>query len=156
MTSLASFLLVLVAGLSALAVPAGARADLPPAWARQLADAGVPADAVGLVVAPVAPGARFVEHAAQRPLQPGSAMKLVTTLVALEQLGPAWRGHTRLLAAGPIRDGVLHGDLVLQGGADMDLTCLPACVTAEQPLAYEPITAGEYLNERLREIGLKK
>jgi D-alanyl-D-alanine carboxypeptidase/D-alanyl-D-alanine-endopeptidase (penicillin-binding protein 4) len=122
MTSLASFLLVLVAGLSALVVPAGARADLPPAWARQLADAGVPADAVGLVVAPVAPGARFVEHAAQRPLQPGSAMKLVTTLVALEQLGPAWRGHTRLLAAGPIRDGVLHGDLVLQGGADMDLT----------------------------------
>jgi isopenicillin N synthase-like dioxygenase len=40
--------------------------------------------------------------------------------------------------------------------SDMDLTCLPSCVTPEQPLAYEPITAGEYLNERLREIGLKK
>ncbi len=40
--------------------------------------------------------------------------------------------------------------------SDMDLTCLPACVTDERPLAYEPITAGEYLNERLREIGLKK
>ncbi|MCU0348569.1 MAG: isopenicillin N synthase family oxygenase [Saprospiraceae bacterium] len=40
--------------------------------------------------------------------------------------------------------------------SDMDLTCLPSTVTAEQPLAYEPITAGEYLNERLREIGLKK
>ncbi len=40
--------------------------------------------------------------------------------------------------------------------SDMDLTCLPSCVTAERPLAYEPITAGEYLNERLREIGLKK
>ena len=38
----------------------------------------------------------------------------------------------------------------------MDLTCLDKCVTAERPLAYEPITAGEYLNERLREIGLKK
>ncbi|MEM1220811.1 MAG: 2-oxoglutarate and iron-dependent oxygenase domain-containing protein [Bacteroidota bacterium] len=40
--------------------------------------------------------------------------------------------------------------------ADMDLTCLDRCVTEEQPLAYEAITAGEYLDERLREIGLKK
>lgn len=38
----------------------------------------------------------------------------------------------------------------------MDLTSLESCVTADRPLAYEPITAGEYLNERLREIGLKK
>lgn len=38
----------------------------------------------------------------------------------------------------------------------MDLSCLPACVTPERPLAYAPITAGEYLDERLREIGLKK
>ncbi len=40
--------------------------------------------------------------------------------------------------------------------SEMDLTCLPDTVTVERPLAYEPITAGEYLNERLREIGLKK
>jgi isopenicillin N synthase-like dioxygenase len=39
---------------------------------------------------------------------------------------------------------------------DMDLTCLEDCVTAENSLKYEPITAGEYLDERLREIGLKK
>jgi isopenicillin N synthase-like dioxygenase len=40
--------------------------------------------------------------------------------------------------------------------SEMDLTCLDSCVTADNPLHYEPITAGEYLNERLREIGLKK
>lgn len=40
--------------------------------------------------------------------------------------------------------------------SEMDLTCLETCVTEENPLAYEPITAGEYLDERLREIGLKK
>ncbi len=38
----------------------------------------------------------------------------------------------------------------------MDLTCLDKCVTTENPLHYEPITAGGYLDERLREIGLKK
>ena len=40
--------------------------------------------------------------------------------------------------------------------ADMDLSCLAKCVTEETPKAYESITAGEYLDERLREIGLKK
>lgn len=40
--------------------------------------------------------------------------------------------------------------------SEMDLTCLASCVTEATPLAYPPITAGEYLNERLREIGLKK
>lgn len=40
--------------------------------------------------------------------------------------------------------------------SDMDLSCLKSCVTADNPLHYEPITAGEYLDERLREIGLKK
>jgi isopenicillin N synthase-like dioxygenase len=40
--------------------------------------------------------------------------------------------------------------------ASMDLTCLEHCVTQENPLDYEPMTAGEYLDERLKEIGLKK
>ncbi len=38
----------------------------------------------------------------------------------------------------------------------MDLTCLTSCVSDTQPLHYESITAGEYLNQRLIEIGLKK
>ena len=40
--------------------------------------------------------------------------------------------------------------------SEMDLSALPSTVSASNPLAYEPITAGEYLDERLREIGLKK
>jgi isopenicillin N synthase-like dioxygenase len=38
----------------------------------------------------------------------------------------------------------------------MDLTCLDSCVDKDHPKAYTDITAGEYLDERLREIGLKK
>lgn len=40
--------------------------------------------------------------------------------------------------------------------SNMKLDCLPQTITADNPIAYEPITAGEYLDERLREIGLKK
>ncbi|MBK6729820.1 MAG: isopenicillin N synthase family oxygenase [Bacteroidetes bacterium] len=39
--------------------------------------------------------------------------------------------------------------------SDVDLTCLASCINENNPLQYEPITAGGYLDERLREIGLK-
>lgn len=37
----------------------------------------------------------------------------------------------------------------------MDLTCLDICIDEDHPKAYSDMTAGEYLDERLREIGLK-
>ena len=40
--------------------------------------------------------------------------------------------------------------------SEMSLACLQQCVDADHPKAYEDITAGEYLDERLKEIGLKK
>lgn len=40
--------------------------------------------------------------------------------------------------------------------SEMDLSCLTKTVTETNPLHYPPITAGDYLAERLREIGLKK
>ena len=61
-------------------------------------------------------------HGAERPMQPASTMKLVTTLVGLEQLGPVFRGRTELLSIGEVKNGVLKGDLMLRGGADADLT----------------------------------
>jgi isopenicillin N synthase-like dioxygenase len=38
----------------------------------------------------------------------------------------------------------------------MDLSSLENCVDEKHPKIFEDITAGEYLDERLREIGLKK
>lgn len=39
---------------------------------------------------------------------------------------------------------------------DMSLACLPSCISHDNPKAYADCTAGAYLEERLREIGLKK
>ena len=39
---------------------------------------------------------------------------------------------------------------------DMPLNCLPSCVSEKQPKEYEDCTAGEYLTERLIELGLIK
>jgi len=40
--------------------------------------------------------------------------------------------------------------------SNMDLTSLESCIDAEHPKQFSDMTAGEYLDERLREIGLKK
>lgn len=40
--------------------------------------------------------------------------------------------------------------------SDMKLNCLDLCIDKENPKQFEDITAGEYLNERLRELGLIK
>jgi isopenicillin N synthase-like dioxygenase len=40
--------------------------------------------------------------------------------------------------------------------SEISLACLETCITGDVPKAYSDISAGEYLDERLREIGLKK
>jgi len=40
--------------------------------------------------------------------------------------------------------------------SSMSLACLDSCIDERHPKAYPDATAGEYLDERLREIGLKK
>jgi isopenicillin N synthase-like dioxygenase len=40
--------------------------------------------------------------------------------------------------------------------SEMSLAALESCVTADNPKQEKDITAGEFLNERLIELGLKK
>ena len=40
--------------------------------------------------------------------------------------------------------------------SSMSLRCLDTCINDAHPKVYDDATAGEYLDERLREIGLKK
>ena len=39
---------------------------------------------------------------------------------------------------------------------EMDLTCLERCVDENNPKSFDDMTAGEFLEQRLKEIGLKK
>ena len=51
-------------------------------------------------------------------LIPASTLKIVTLAAAVEQLGWDFTFDTRLIATGPIKDGVLNGDLIVQGSGD--------------------------------------
>lgn len=113
--------------MSLLDACAGARAPAPrePAVPQPMApvqaafaEAGVPLDAVAIDVRPAEGGNVLYALNPERAMQPASVMKLLPTQAALELLGPAHRWVTRIHASGPIIDGVLDGDLVIEGGGD--------------------------------------
>jgi D-alanyl-D-alanine carboxypeptidase/D-alanyl-D-alanine-endopeptidase (penicillin-binding protein 4) len=72
----------------------------------------------GVLVRSLETGETLYARNAGRMFVPASNMKIVTAAGALEALGPDYRYQTRVAAAGPVRDGVLHGDLVVIGGGD--------------------------------------
>ena len=94
---------------------------LPPTVEAALQRAGMTDTVLGVVAYPLSDKTSGLRLHADEPRQPGSTMKLVTTIVALERLGTNSRGRTDLLASVKPKDGVINGALYLRGGADTDL-----------------------------------
>lgn len=94
---------------------------LPQPVQQALAKADMPESALGIVAYPLDDPAHRLQRRADDSMQPGSTMKLVTAVVALDTLGATQRGRTELLVDAPVRDGVLDGPLYLRGGADAEL-----------------------------------
>ncbi|MEW6589807.1 MAG: D-alanyl-D-alanine carboxypeptidase/D-alanyl-D-alanine-endopeptidase [Pseudomonadota bacterium] len=112
-----------LAGLLLAALTASARADaLPDAFVGALNQAGIPLTHVALVVQPLDAATPRLSHNAEAALNPASVMKLVTSFAALDRLGPGYAWTTRVWADGPVVDGTLDGDLVIQGRGDPTLT----------------------------------
>lgn len=109
---------VLLAGL-AVSVRA---APLPETVVAALRAAGIPPTHVAVVVVPLDAPQPLVSHNAEVALNPASVMKLLTSFAALDRLGPGYQWRTRIWADGPLVDGVLDGNLVVQGRGDPTLT----------------------------------
>ncbi len=91
-----------------------------PSLANLIANAGI-SGGVGVVLADATTGEILDQHLPDVAVPPASVTKVVTALYALDALGPDHQFQTRLLATGPISDGVLYGDLILAGGGDPNL-----------------------------------
>ena len=95
---------------------------LPEAVTSALKHAHIPLSSVAVVVQEVNADAPLISLNADRPMNPASTMKLLTTFAALETLGPAYRWKTEAYLNGKLEDGVLQGDLVFKGYGDPKLT----------------------------------
>ena len=60
----------------------------------------------------------LLHHRGDTPLTAASLTKVATTLAALHSWGHLHRFSTVIGITGAVRDGVLHGDLVVRGGSD--------------------------------------
>jgi len=72
----------------------------------------------GILVVDPERGDTLYSRNAGKLFLPASNMKVVTSSVALEQLGPDYSYRTALVARGPIRDGTLAGSLAVIGRGD--------------------------------------
>jgi D-alanyl-D-alanine carboxypeptidase/D-alanyl-D-alanine-endopeptidase (penicillin-binding protein 4) len=115
-------------------------ADLAESLRRIVEDPALERAHVGLAVQVAETGETLFENEAEKRFVPASNTKIVTAAVALDALGPDYRWTTRLVADGPVRDGVLAGDLWIVGGGD--------------PLLSRSDVAGWI--PRLREAGIRR
>ena len=102
----------------------------------------------GIMIVSLSRGDTLYESDAGTSLLPASTQKLFTAALALDQLGPEHQFHTTVLRSGEVdSEGVLRGDLVLQGGGDPAFTSWESSESARAPM--------EILAELVRGSGVK-
>ncbi|MBD2836660.1 D-alanyl-D-alanine carboxypeptidase/D-alanyl-D-alanine-endopeptidase [Pseudomonas sp. JM0905a] len=115
--TLAALILPVALPLSAAQV----NTSLPAKVQKALTANKISANSLSLVTLPLTgPGAQTLVNA-DVSVNPASTMKLITTYAALELLGPTYQWKTEFYADGPLKDGVLNGNLYLKGGGDPKL-----------------------------------
>lgn len=78
----------------------------------------LPADSFSFLVQEVGAATPLLSVRPESPMIPASTVKVITTLAALDTLGPDYSWKTELHALGPVSDGVLRGDLLIKGQGD--------------------------------------
>jgi len=78
----------------------------------------LPHDSLSMYVQDLDSGETILRWQDDVPRNPGSTIKLLTTLVALDVLGPTYRWKTNIYALGEIENGTLTGNLLIEGRGD--------------------------------------
>ena len=109
---------LLVCLVSVLATSNAAQAILPDRLAKLLNEKGIPPSSISILIKEAGASIPLVSHLADRPRNPASTMKLLTTIAALDLLGPSYQWETKIYLNGTLKAGTLKGDLVFKGSGD--------------------------------------
>jgi D-alanyl-D-alanine carboxypeptidase/D-alanyl-D-alanine-endopeptidase (penicillin-binding protein 4) len=92
---------------------------LPDSVGSVLTRHGVAESGVSIVVRELGSDKALLHFNADKTRNPASTIKLLTTWLALEELGPAFKWPTEAYLAGELKDdGTLDGDLIVKGYGD--------------------------------------
>jgi D-alanyl-D-alanine carboxypeptidase/D-alanyl-D-alanine-endopeptidase (penicillin-binding protein 4) len=107
--------------LLALLTPGAAALDLKDLEKdldQAMQDSSIAGADVGAVVWNLQDGAEIWSYNPDNPINPASCQKAITTLVALDTLGPAHSRTTEIRYTGELKGGVLEGDVYIVGDGD--------------------------------------
>ncbi len=132
MRTLAFFTLIAITCIASTGL-AQSITSLPEAALEMLRKNNIAEDSLGVQVVRISDGQSVFVHGDDRPMSPASTMKVLTSIAALETLGPTYRGAVELrTTAAFTRDGapvnaaeryfggVLNGNLYLRGLGNTD------------------------------------
>ncbi len=148
------FLLLTGVGI-ACSVSSAAHAErLPEPLAQVLGQHGISPHDASLEIRAMRSNRILVSHNPDTARNPASVIKLLTTLAALETLGPAFRWHTRYHIEGKLAGDTLVGNLVLEGGGDPLITVerIWRQVTAIRDRGIRVITGDLVIDDSLYDI----
>lgn len=118
--------LLAIQAIGSATAPDAAASAQEEALVRQLdnaiAAAGWDRDRWSVLVVSLDGGDTLFSHRPEAAVLPASNLKLFTSAAALYTLGPDYRYSTYLTGTGPLRDGVLDGDLYVYGTGDPTLS----------------------------------
>jgi D-alanyl-D-alanine carboxypeptidase/D-alanyl-D-alanine-endopeptidase (penicillin-binding protein 4) len=103
---------------SLISIAIAEQSELPQPVRHILDIRKVPHDSLSIYVQDVDSGEVVLSWKDAVPRNPASTMKLLTTLVGLDTLGPNYRWTTDIFALGELEDGRLAGDLLIRGHGD--------------------------------------
>jgi len=116
--------------------------------AHLLSAPGLAQATIGVYVEELGSGKIVYTQNEHKLLMPASNMKIVTTASGLSTLGPDFIYKTNIFTDGEISDGVLNGNLYIQGSGDPSITARYFGGKADSALILWA--------EKLDEIGIKK
>ncbi len=127
--SFLSFSILSIGLLLGLASNTWALTNLPTNIESIIKKSSIPKEAISISVDRVTkqPGTQIfnfhevIHWQENHSMNPASTMKLLTSLAAMEVLGPQYRWKTDLFTNGKIQNGTLQGDLLIRGSGDPKL-----------------------------------
>tara|TARA_B100000686_G_scaffold176988_1_gene183958 strand:- start:2964 stop:4397 length:1434 start_codon:yes stop_codon:yes gene_type:complete len=95
--------------------------DLPDTVRQALIQNGIPESSASVYIQEINTSHPIISFNSDKPMNPASVMKLVTTYAGLELLGPAFTWKTEIYSKGILKEGRLQGDLIIKGYGDPKL-----------------------------------
>jgi D-alanyl-D-alanine carboxypeptidase/D-alanyl-D-alanine-endopeptidase (penicillin-binding protein 4) len=99
-----------------------AQTPLPKNVAQLLIKNNIAPETISLMAIPAQDGSPLLAHQSEKSVSPASTMKLLSTFIALDELGPTFQWKTQFLSEQSIQKETLKGRLFLRGGGDPNLT----------------------------------